>query len=462
MRERLIQHRNDMAPQNCPMLTSNSLPPRFSPKTVARLCSLGLLPIATILFIRTSEWPSIPGFWSQSPHPYPFASTLQSENSQTLERSIAFYQGRIHQNSQDGLDRATLANLYIQMARATDDENWYSLAEQAARQSLTNLPFHNDGAVLALARLAEASHNFAEAIRLAEQVPGPEGMAIVVAARLGLGDISAAAAEAEQLVAQYPSLGSFTLRGLTRFAQGDDEGAMEDWQAAIALEEPAELRGSAQTRVFLGRLYTGQGDYAKARRLYREALRIVPDYPLAYLQLAELETRLGHYQTAERHYRAVADPVALHGLARLKSLRGQPATDAWNEAEAALRQEVAQSSLDHQRDLAHLLLERGHPDDTAEALALMEVEASQRRDAETLDLLAWALAASGRWLEARAVLQEVMERGVRDAGMAHRAADIELALNNPTQAEQFRQLAQDIEPSVDQQTRRRLGLMAQH
>ncbi len=443
------------------MLTSKFMLPRVSPRAVVRLCSLGLLPVATMLLIKTSEWPEIRGFWPQSPHPYPFASTLQQKTSQTLERAIAFYQGRIHRHPQDGLDRGTLADLYLQMAQATGDESWYLLAEQTAQQSLANLPFGNDGAVLALARIAEASHDFAEAVRLAEPVSSPEGMAIVVTARLGMGDLPAAVADAERLVALYPSLGSFTLRGLARSAQGDDAGAMQDLQAAIALEEPSEIRGSAQTRVFLGLLYARQGDYAPARQLYREALRLVPDYPLAYLQLAELETRLGRYRAAEQHYRQVGDAVALHGLARLKTLRGQPAAAAWEEAETALRQRIDESTLGHRRDLAHLLLERGRPEDIPEALALMEVEASQRRDAKTLDLLAWALAASGRWPEAQRVIQEALDQGVRDAGLVHRAADIELALNNPAQAEHWRQLAEDIDPTVDHQTRQRLGLIAQ-
>jgi hypothetical protein len=71
--------------------------------------------------------------------------------------------------------------------------------------------------------------------------------------------------------------------------------------------------------------------------------------------------------------------------------KGETVTEAWKVAETELRRNVEGNALGHRRDLAHLLLERGAPDDVEEAVALMKTEAAQRRDAETLNLLAWAL-----------------------------------------------------------------------
>lgn len=47
--------------------------------------------------------------------------------------------------------------------------------------------------------------------------------------------------------------------------------------------------------------------------------------------------------------------------------------------------------LDHRRELAVLLLERGDEADRSEALTLMQAEVENRRNAETLETLAWAL-----------------------------------------------------------------------
>ncbi|MGF1568177.1 MAG: tetratricopeptide repeat protein [Nodosilinea sp.] len=439
-------------------------PNEFSPqhRLAWRWLGLGLATTgAAILVGHITQW-NLPHPLAQSRYPYPFYESLQNGRQKTLEGEISFYQGRIQRNPEDGLDRAALAGLYIQMAKVTNTPNWYLLAEQSAQQSLANLPFNNTGAVLVLARVAEAQHDFAEAIRLAESAGGVEGMGIAITAKLAMGQVEAAAADAETLADRYPSLGSLTLRALTRAAQGDNAGAEQDFQRAIAAEEPASQRSSAQTRVLLGRFYFAQGDLARAEPLYREALTIVPDYPLAHLQLAELKTRAGQYRAARHHYRQVVSPVALHGLARLQALQGRDASQAWQTAETALRQQIDENGLGHRRDLAQVLLERGNPEDVPEAVALMAAEAAQRRDPKTLDLLAWALVEAGRLPEAQRVIHEALDQGVRDAGIAYRAGEIELALNHPEQAEPLFRLAQEIDPSFDEQTRRRLGLIAQN
>ncbi|ASC71914.1 hypothetical protein XM38_028680 [Halomicronema hongdechloris C2206] len=397
---------------------------------------------------------------SESPHPYPFSLTEGTRGEATIERKIAFYEGRIQRNPGDGLDRAALASAYLEMAHATGDDRWYLLAEQSAQQSLANLPFSNDGAVLVLAEIAEAKHDFAEAIRLAEQASGEDALALIVTAKLAMGEVAAANATAETLVNLTPSLGSLTLRALTRVAQGDREGALRDFQQAIAAEEPADPSGSAWARTLLGRFYAQQGDHDLAEPLYREALVIDPNNTLARLQLAVLKTRLGHYRAAERHYAQVNDPVALHGLARVRSLRGVATTDAWDTAESALREHIDENALGHRRDLAHLLLERGHGEDVPEAIALLQTEVQNRRDAATLDLLAWALTRGDRWQEAQQVIQEALDHGIRDAGIFYRAGVIEAALKHPQQAERYFQQAQEADPTFDDQVRHRLGLVA--
>ncbi|WP_225886989.1 tetratricopeptide repeat protein [Nodosilinea nodulosa] len=420
-----------------------------------------MLSFGIVALAQSRGWQHWPAFGSQSPYSYSFAGSASSQNQQTLEKSISFYQGRIQKNPTDGLDQAALANLYIQLARTTQNYSWYLLADRSAQQSLANLPFDNKGAILALAKIAEAQHDFATTVSLAESVGNPDALGLVVTAKLAMGQVEAATAVANSLAEQYPSLGSLTLRALTHEAQGQDDLALADYQAAIAAEEPSNTAGSAQTRVFLGRFYVRRGNYKMAQALYREALRIVPDYPLAHLQMAELATVKGQYRRANYHYHEVGGPIALHGLARIQALQGRSATDAWAVAETELRRSVAGNALGHRRDLAHLLLERGDPDDVAEAVTLLEAETVNRRDPKTLDLLAWALMAAGRWPDAQQAIHGALEQGVRDADIAYRAGEIEATLKHSQQAEQFFRLAQDIDPAFNDQTRQRLGLVKQ-
>jgi tetratricopeptide (TPR) repeat protein len=402
---------------------------------------------------------------------YQFQRATRGSIVRDLQAEIGFYQDRIRRDPTGGLDLASLAGAYLRMARATGELSWYLLAEQAARRSLANLPYHNTGAILILARIAEARHDFPEALRLAAQVTGKEeALAISVTSHLAMGAVDTAAAAANQLIPLAPTLGAYTLRGLVQEARGRDEEALADFHRALAVEEPGEAGGSAAVRAYLGRLHYRRGRLDQARTLYGEALRILPQHPLTLINLAELELRQGRYADAERHLTEVVtiseaspnvfDHAVLRGLARAKTLAGDETGGEalWDEAERRLRRDVAAGTFGHRRELARLLLERARPVDAGEALALMRAEVRIRRDAETLDILAWALIRAGRWGEARAAVGEALSRGLRDAGMLYRAALIEQALGDAEAAGRFFRAAMSVDPTFDENTRRVAGL----
>lgn len=156
----------------------------------------------------------------------------------------------------------------------------------------------------------------------------------------------------------------------------------------------------------------------------------------------------------------VFDHVALQGQARVKQLQGNTseAEKLWENAETLLRQHQSLDSFGHQRELARLLLERGQVKDLPEALRLMQAEVRLRRDAETLDTMAWVLSRLERWSEAQKVLQEAIARGTRDAGIFYRAGIVKQALGNRPQAIAYFQLAQETDPTFDKKAQQLLGL----
>lgn len=439
---------------------------------------LGALASASLLVMAGPRW----HVWSgraggqraggiDSLYQYRFQRMPKGSVRRALQGEIEFYQARISRNPDGGLDLASLAGTYLTMARATGDLSWYLLAEQAARHSLANLPFHNTRAILVLARVVEARHDFDEAIHLAQQAGrNDDALSIIVTSNLAMGKVGEARRAAEALVDRAPSLGSYTLRALVEIAQGKDEEAVADFQRALAAEEVGEAGSSAWARTLLGRLYYKQGRLAEAAELYREALRILPQYPLALVNLAELEIRSGHYKAAEQHLTQVVtitraspniyDHVVLRGLARIKELQGDlsRARGFWDDAEARLRQDVTSGKFGHRRELARLLLERGRPQDVPEALSLMEAEMRVRRDADTLDVSAWALSRAHRWRDARHTIREALASGVRDAKLFYRAGVIEQTLGNRGQAQQFFRTARQTDPTFDEHARRVVGL----
>ena len=405
------------------------------------------------------------------PYRYQFERASRGSTTRALESEIAFYQERIRRDPAGGLDRAALGRTYLKMARATGDLSWYLLAEGAAQRSLRSLPFHNDAALLVLARVAEARHEFKTALRLVEQAgESADGLSILVSANLAMGRVDDATQAAEALVKLSPGLTSLALRGLVRMAQGQDGEAIEDFTRSIASEEPGETGGSAWARTLLGRLHAKRGRLALARSLYDEALRILPQYPLALLNLAELDARAGRYDTVERLYAQVVtiseaspnvyDHAVLRGLAQIEELRGDTAAAValWNRAETRLRRDAADGSFGHRRELARLLLERRRAGDLPEALALMELETRTRRDPETLDILAWALSSSGRWADARQTIRDALRWGLKDAGMFHRAATIAQALGDDGEARRYFRMSRETDPTFDDHARRVLGL----
>ncbi|MBW4619187.1 MAG: tetratricopeptide repeat protein [Cyanosarcina radialis HA8281-LM2] len=421
------------------------------------------VPIGWHLFSQTI------GSGTNSAYRYPFEKTSSSNVTLALQKEIAFYQGKMRLDPESGLYQASLARTYLKMARATGEASWYLLAEQNAQQSLAKMPFENQGATIVLARVAEARHDFKQAIQLAESASGNEDtFSILVTSNLALGRVDKAERAANTLVDRIPTLGTLTLRALVRVAQGRDAEALQDLQQAIALEEPGEAGSSVWARTLLGRLYYKQGQLDRAEQLYRESLRILPEHPPALLNLAQLEVRRGNYQQAEKTYSQFAislqkapntyDHVVLRGMSRVQALQGDKAkaTELQDRAEARLREDLV--GFGHQGELARLLLERGNPEDAKSALSLMFKEVGNRRDPETLSILASALGSAGRWGEAQKVMQEALRSGIRDAGLFYQAGEIEQALGNQTAANNFFQQAQKVDPTFDEKARLALGL----
>ncbi len=403
-----------------------------------------------------------------SPYRYTLIRPLSGTVSLELGKEISFYQQRIRQNPDGGLDRAELATVYLKMARASGDVSWYLLAEQSAQESLSKLPFNNEGAVLALAKVAEARHDFAQAIDLTQKAPGNNALGILVTANLAMGKVDKANQAAETLVKRVPTIGALTLHALAKVAQGKDKEAIQNLQQAIAAEEAGETGSSVWARSLLGRLYYRQGQLEQARTLYLEALRITPQYPPALLNQAQLEIRLGNYKAAESLYSrffqfvnkspTVYDHVVLRGMARVQDLQGDFSIGKkWrSQAEAKLREDLVKFG--HRRELAQLLLEGDRPESVAEALKLMQAEVRDRHDPETLTTLALALGRSGRWKEAQQVMNQARRWGIRDVGIFHQAGIIEQVLGNSSQANKFFQLAQEIDPQFNEQAQKALGL----
>jgi tetratricopeptide (TPR) repeat protein len=395
--------------------------------------------------------------------------------TQAFAREIAFLQARVNRNPNDGLDLAALAGAYIAKARVSGQNAWYVLAEQSAERSLNALPLAigNTGAQLALAEIAQAQHDFSRALGLIEAVTRTQprnasALALRASIKLALGDPTAAQQDVEPLVRALPNPANLNSRAVILETQGKLEAAKKDFTQALEIEEADDPFGSARTRTLFARFSARHGQPELAQGLLEEALRIAPGFPLALLQLADLEFRQGKPERARVAYNELLnashgspstfDHAAILGLARIAQAgNSSDADQRWNDAVAVLRKEVTGGAFGHRRELARVLLERGRPEDLNEALKQAKLELNVRHDWESLNVLAWAQQRAGFLPEARTTIRQALAVGVQDAELEFRAGQIEQLLRNLEVAKGHFAAAEKIQPNSSREFGRRFG-----
>lgn len=366
------------------------------------------------------------------------------------------------------LELAELAGMYFDQGHKSGDLSWYDKAEATAKESLKKLATPN-AAKLTLAKIADARHDFREAIRLAKEALNEKGsagaIAVLVSSYLALGDLREAAIYADMAIEKRPDSGGYLMRALVLSAQGRDEEANFDFGRALVVEDLGAVEESARTRALWGRFLARRGEYAGAGALFDEALRIHPNDHLALALKGDMELRRGRYREAAAllidAFTASKQMRYLIHYARAKALSGDAtaAADLEAQAEALMRKELGEKTYGHRLDLAELLLDRARPADIAEAVALTESELSLRQSAEAYAMRARALFAAGRADEAADAVRAVLRTGVRDPEYFTLAGNIERARANAPRAGLYVDLALAIDPSYPaaREAKRALG-----
>ncbi|MDB4957117.1 MAG: repeat-containing protein [Myxococcales bacterium] len=356
---------------------------------------------------------------------------IADDDSESIIREL---EARLTQGAPSPYDNADLAELYLRRATQSGDPEDYKISEQFARKSLEILPYPN-GVALTLAKLANARHGFREAIEIASRharhSKGSGTHIVMASAHLALGELAEASEEAEIAVSIKSDSSGYLMRALVMQAQGRDAEAAFDFSRALTVEVAGDLQEAARTRTLWGRFLLRRGEPVGAGALFDEALRIVPDYPLALAQRAELALRSGKACEAramfEQAFATSRQVRYLIDLARAQELSNDPAAAASSRAqvERIVREELRTSGIGHQLDLVEVLVDRGDPADLHEAIALGREELTRRPSAETRFQLSRALYRSGANDEAAIQIRAALASGARDARLYELAARVE-------------------------------------
>jgi tetratricopeptide (TPR) repeat protein len=383
------------------------------------------------------------------------AATRLSE-SEVLDLDIEFYNQRADRDPTGATDLARLGGLYLQRSRGTGDPSDALRAEAAARRSIRNRDSRNDAAAQVLSASLLAQHRFDEALAIARMFRdrNPD----VPSLRAAVGEIQMELGQYDSARVSFDSFG----------------GSAHDLSVAPRLARWAEIEGR-----------TGE-----ARWLMRTALRTAlatPNLPREqvawfWLRNGDLDLRSGKYARADSEYRAglaahPGDYRLLAATARLAAAR-----HAWRDAITAGEQAIATSldpatlgvlsdayaatgdrakSGEYARALDVAVLKQPGAYHRAWSLFLLDhhrhvagvyhkvlVELRTRRDIYGYDLLAWALHAQGRDVEAKAAMAHALAQGTRDAQLFCHAAVIERALGDETAASELFARARALQPAA--------------
>ena len=304
--------------------------------------------------------------------------------------------------------------------RETADPSYLPRSETALRRAV-RFGVEDADAMLGLGSLALIKHEFRAALRYGQTarklLPGSSRpFGVIGDALIELGRYDEAFAAFERMVTLRPSLASYARIAYARELVGDREGAVEAMR--LALDAAAgQPEPTAWANVELAKLELGLGHTGAARRHVRAALRVLPGYPSARIELARIDAAAGRLDAAIAGARRAADAIptssAVTLLADLLERDGRTADAQRQRATIAVIDRLLEAS-GVQVDLESAVARADNltrPDETVE---LARRARAARPSIYGDDALAWALARAGRCAEAVPLAARALRLGTED------------------------------------------------
>ena len=345
---------------------------------------------------------------------------------------------RIDPNDVKALER--LAAAYLQKVREVGDPAYYAKADGLLRRAVALSPGDAAAATL-MGTLELARHHFSSGLTWGERARALDrfsanALGVIGDAEVELGRYQAATATFQAMVDLRPDLSSYARVSYLRELFGDQAGAIETMQMAVAAGGPVP-ENTAYTEVLLGNLHFNRGDLSGADTAYHAAVDQDPGYVNGLAGLAQVSAAKGDLSQAIRIYSGVVNtypaPQFVIALGDVYAAAGRPG-DAEREYQlAAVEQRLYQAAgVDIDAELA--LFAADHHRQLADALAAARRAVRDRPGIYSYDALAWALYRSGRPAEALPASRTSHRLGTRDALLFFHTGMIEAALGRRSEA----------------------------
>jgi tetratricopeptide (TPR) repeat protein len=342
-----------------------------------------------------------------------------------------------------------LATALVRRAQETSDVSFYAQAEDAVRKSLEIAPNNFDAPKIRVSILL-GEHEYPAALDAAkalnQRVPDDVMVyGLLSDADVELGNYSDAETAAQWMLNLRPG----NVPALTRAAHlrelfGDTEGAYELMELAYQSTAPSETLERASMLTQMGHLRLASGSADVAEKFFQQALTILPSYPPALGNLAQVCITQKRYTEAvvllQQRYESVPHAEDLYDFAEALQLAGRDgdAKRAFADFETkSLAESVRKDNSN--RQLVFYYADHAHQ--PANALEVAKWEYAWRHDIYTLDAYAWALHVNSQDAEARKQIEAALAVGIRDCKIFAHAGEIALKLGDRAAAQNYLQEA---------------------
>ncbi|WP_327311013.1 tetratricopeptide repeat protein [Streptomyces sp. NBC_01243] len=417
-------------------------PPPLSLRATLRRAALGVVAGAVLVTGAVVAVPEDGKKASRPPVPGPVSRALRATAAgapaslSDLTALIGDRQQWVGAHPSDARSWALLGTAYVEWGRRAADAAYYGRAEQALKRSLDVRPGENGNtaALVGLAELADARHDFVAARKWGETVRArePKQWAVypaLIDAYGGLGDHKAVSTAVERFAALRAGVPALVQTARMHLDRGRPEDALAGARAAAdRATTPAQ---KAECLHLLGELAWERGEPEEAVAQFGAALRTDRAHHASRAGRARALVALGRTDEARRDYRAalaqLPRPEYLLELGELYESLGLDAEA--DEQYAQLRRALAR---DEGQGVDHALLrgrfEADHGDPAA-AVELLDAEwARSHRSAAVADALGWALHRSGDPSAALEYAAHAVDTGGQHASYAYHLGVIQKAL----------------------------------
>jgi tetratricopeptide (TPR) repeat protein len=334
--------------------------------------------------------------------------------------TVSRLEAQVRAEPQDAPLLTQLGFAYQLRWRETADASYLPRSELALRRAL-RFGTQDADAVLGLGSLALIRHDFRGALRYGERarrlLPGsarPYG--VIGDALVELGRYDAAFVAFDRMVSIKPSLASYARVAYARELIGDLVGAASAMRFALEATG-GQPEPTAWALVEFSKLELNLGRVGAAERDARNALRVLPGYPSARIQLAHVDVTRGRLGAAVRNAQRAAEAVptaqAISLLADLLERRGETAKARMQRGTVAVVERLLRAN-GVRVDLESAVYRADNGIRPDETVRLARRARADRPSIYGDDALAWALTRAGRCYEALPYAARALRLGTRD------------------------------------------------